>query len=564
MTRQRRLIVNLLIPVGLSFGIAVFLLVTNRRIPFANAGNCDPWHYFGRFFLQDQIPTIMGQTRAGSRMPGTLPGFIFTHFLSGVRADYAYFLFFFVPAVGAVYFAAKRLFGTCPAIVAAVFFATQPLIVGDYSVTYTSSAVTYSAIALALAVFASTLGSGTKATIMVLATGFMWGTAVHTHLYSLSYNLVIPLYCIVWKAKPFAAYIREAVWKLALLLVGAVIATLFFGAINAGFLHGDFFFFMKQYQDAFTALVVEFQKPNWYLLGGRGAILLVGAAACVAQVLWIRRYAPDDDERSRFLTALIPFAALELAQIGYTIHGGITLQYDYYFVWLVAPLAILVASLLSRAPLKGRTLVAVLAAYIVLCLASDFGRSDQLWQAFTTFPPFMVLGVLLAVALVLIPTARMPAVLATLLLIGLLNATIRPEKIGLAAWEGPSEHDSYVRATEGMAFISSFHFATRPKFWIDTSGQNGWETIAYPRSYDYCVIDESIPRFDSPQSPDYNAVAETFSPNDYLVMTPKDEATYADAVEALMDQQHLSFSEMARKAISFGGFGYLIVIGRVH
>ncbi len=564
MTRNGRLTANLLIPLILTFGIAAFLLVTNRHIPFANAMNCDPWHYFGRFTLQDQIPAMMGQTRAGSRMPGTLPGFIFTHFLSDLRADYAYFLFLFVLAVGAVYFAAKRLFGTWPAIVAAVFFATQPLIVGNYSVTYTSSAVTYSAIALALAVFASTLGSGTKAILAVLATGFMWGTAVHTHLYSLSYNLVIPLYCVVWTAKPFADYAREVIWKLVLLAAGALIATLFFGAINASFLHGDFFFFIKQYQDAFTALVVEFQKPNWYLLGGRGAILLVGAAACVSQVLWIRGYAPDDIDRSRALTALIPFAALEIAQVGYTIHGGITLQYDYYIVWMLAPLAILLASLVSHVQLDGPALVAVLVGYTVLCLASDFGRSDQLWQAYTPFPPFMFLGVVLALALLLIPMVRMPALLATLLVVALLDATIRPEKIGLAVWEGPSEHDNYLRATQGMAFVSSFHFATRPKFWIDTSGPNGWETVAYPRSFDYCVIDGNIPRFDSAASPDYNVGAETFNPKDYLVMTPKDEIALTAALAALKTERHLSFSEIARKTISFGGFGYLIVIGQLH
>lgn len=559
---QRRVVwLHTAFPLGLSIGIGLFLLATNHHIPFANAGNCDPWHYFGRFFIQDQVP-MMGPTRAGGRMPGTLPGYLLTRIFHGVQADYANFLLWYVAAIVSVYAAARKLFGVTPAVFAALFFATEPLIVGDYSVTYTAPAVTYCALTIAFAIYAANAQRPSAAVLLTLVTGFFWGTSIHAHLYSLSYSLITPLYCLTWTKKSGAAYVREFVWKFALLAVGAAFATVFFGLVSVLFLHGSFAFWSRQYADAFTALVVEYQKANWYLLGGRAALLILGAAACAVSAITVVRGRFSEASRRNILTALVPFAVLELAQIGYTIHGGITLEYDYYIVWLIAPLSLLLASCVSSAALRPGQKLAAVGIFGVLALAGDFGRLDLLWQGATAIPPSLVLSVLFAILLFFLPREPGRLLLVTLIVVAAIGATTRPEKVGLPVWEGESAHDVYVRAREGMEFVSTFHFPKRPRFWVNTSGTWGWQTIAIPRSYDYCVIDTALPAFLPSTNPAYNADAEAFSPGDYLVMTPKDASDLKLAL-ANLAKRGLRFREMGQRNVWFNGDGYLVVVGRL-
>ncbi len=72
-------------------------------------------------------------------------------------------------------------------------------------------------------------------------------------------------------------------------LGGAVVATVFFGAVTALVYHGSFWFFIDQYNAIASVNTIDYIKPNWYLLGGRGAFVLLGFAINVAQLLWLRR-----------------------------------------------------------------------------------------------------------------------------------------------------------------------------------------------------------------------------------------------------------------------------------
>ncbi len=557
--RDLKLIENLLLPIALAGAIALFLVLTNKNIPFANGGNCDPWRYFGHFFIGDQL-AMLGPTRAGARLPTILIGYLSTQLFKGVLADYVNFFVLFVSATVAVYLAAKRLFGLLPALVAAIFFATDPLVIGNYSVTYTSPAFTYTMIAIAFAIFAATLAPGGKQTAAVVAAGFFWGTAIHAHLYSLSYNFVIVLYVLDWSLRPIRDVAREIAVKWGLLLAGTVIATLTFCLINALFFHGTFWFFLKQYQDAFTALVGPFEKANWYLTGGRGAVLVAGTAAAAAGFWLLRRGTAEG--RKELLTALVPFATLELAQIAYTFLGGITLEYDYYFVWLIGPLALLIASLAARVTLRGATAIVAVGVYLIASLAADFGRLDTAWQGFTAFPPSLAVAILLVAVAAWFPRYPKATILAAFLILTLMNATIRPEKIGIAAWEG-NNGDVYRRLRPGLEFISGFRFTTRPKFWLNIDGPM-WETIAYPRSYDNaCLVDTALPNFLRPGDSGYNRDSENFAAGDNFVMVPSDAKALSEAV-ANLKARGLNFQEMGRKSISYQGLAYIIVVGRLH
>jgi hypothetical protein len=552
---------RLYVPLALSCAIAALFLLTNHSIPFANDGNCDPWAYFGRFFIGDQQPMFGTITRVGSRLPSIIVGYIATRLFHGVAADYVTFLILFVSAAVAVYHAARLLFGQASALFALVFFSTQPLVLSQFAVTYTAPSLTYTCIAFALAVTAAQARPGLKQVLLLLATGFFFGTAVHAHLYSLSYNFIVGLYCLDWGRRSPAALLRDALGKWALLLAGALVATAFFGLINMLFMQGDFLFFLKQYREIWTALVVEYRKPQWYLLGGRGAILLVSVAACFAQGIWVARRPPEDRATRATLTALVPFVGLLMMQFGYLLYGGITLEYDYYFAWLIAPLALVLAWFYHRAPLRPPLSYAVLAIFLAGCVAADFGRPDLVWQGVARVPASLFVATALAAVIICFLRFTNTAALLMLVLLVGLGATIRPEKMGLPVWEAGG-HDLYARVRAGMEFLAPYRFPKQPKFWLSTGGAMG-ESYAYARSYNICLVDSALPRFLKPGAPGYVPDNEAFSPGDYLVMTAVDGRELGEALASLRDRG-LRFQEMGQKTIAEGGLSYLIVAGQLH
>lgn len=561
--RGRRLLEHVAFPVTLACAIAGLFLLTNSNIPFANGGNCDTWHFYGRFFLGDRLQELP-YTREGSRVPEFIIGYLLEHVFHGIIVEYLNFLILFVSAVSALYYAAKRLFGAFAAAFAAIFFATHPLVIGNYSVTYTEGAATYSAIAMALAIISSNAAHGVRRVAALLFAGVFWGAAIHSHLESLTMNFIVPLYCVDWKRHSPWPYAREVAAKWLLLLAGAVIATVLFGAVNVLVFHGSFYFFLKQFQDVTKVLIVPYQKPNWYLLGGRGAILLVGVAVIVVQAVWAWRRGWAARGTSEVLTVLVPFVVLVAAQVGYTLFdNGLSLEYDYWFVWLLAPLALLLASFAHRALANSATAIAGLAIYLVASFVADFGRLDTVWASFTSFPPALAISLVFVGALPWL-LARRPSMVfpSTMLCLVLLNATIRPEKIGLPVWETENERNVYVRLDAGMEFITKFRFDAIPKFWINARGDT-WETLAYPRSFNYCVIQYVLPHLIGPANPAFNAESETFSQGDYLVMAPRNTDELAAALNNLAGRG-LTFREIGRDAISYKGLGYLIVVGRLH
>lgn len=557
---RSRLLGNVLIPVMLTLAVGIALCAANSNLPFANGGNCDPWYFFGRFFNADQLATL-SQSRESSRLPLFIVGYIATRLFGGVSADYVNFFVLFVAAALAVYYATKRLFGLTAAVAATIFFTTNPQIVGNFSVDFSAPAVTFSALAMALAIAASTMQAGTKRVAALLAAGFFWGTAIHGHLFSLSFNFAVTLYCLDWKRRPVVSFLRDAIVRWVLLLIGAVLATVFFGLINLLILHGNFLFFMNQYNAIYTVNISDYEKPLWFFLGGRGALLLVGLGATVVQWVWVLRRGFGAPEVRAFLTALIPYTAIELMQAGYRLAGGLPLQYDYYFVFIMPSLALLIGSIVGRARL-GRTLsVVALIVFLAGSLAGDFGGLDLAWQSTSTFPPNLAIAIVLAVVFIALLRFPRATVLASVVLLIGLNATIRPEKFGLFLWDGSGGRDAYARLRMGMAFISSHRFPVLPKFWINANGPL-WETIAYPRSYMQCSVDIALPDFLKPSSPYYAAGTEVFSAGDYLVMIPRDVTDLSKAIERL-HARGLTFKEMGRRNIASDGIDYLIVVGKL-
>jgi len=249
-----------------------------------------------------------------------------------------------------------------------------------------------------------------------------------------------------------------------------------------------------------------------------------------------------------------------MAQLAYTLRGGITLQYDYYFVWLIAPLGLLIASIVRHAKLAAPATIVILTLYLAGCLAADFGRADLAWLKFTAIPPSLVLAVALIPFLLYLPKYPTTSVLVLMLALTGLSATIRPEKIGLPVWESGNDRTMYARVRTGMAFVSSFHFLHYPKFWISDYGQLG-ESIAYPRAYDQCRVETALPDFlPKDIDPDLRVPPYLdFSAGDNLVMVAPNTQAVELAAENLASRG-LALKELGRKTVSRDNLSYIIVV----
>ena len=541
--------------------IAAFLLLTNASIPFANGGSCDPWHYFGQYFLAAQ-PSATLPIRDLARVPEFLIGYLLERAVHGIAVQYLNFLIFFVSAATAIYFAVKRLFGFVPATVALIFFAAQPLVIGNYSLTYTEASVSYSALAIAFAIFSSAEVRGRRIAYVILS-GFFWASAIHAHLESLTVNFIVPLYCINWRNASVASQLRDIAEKGVALLAGGLCATAVFGAINVALFHGQFFFFIKQFQAIFTIQIKSYEKPDWYLHSGRGALILLGLVVTAVQGRYVWRRGTVNAETAAILAAIVPFFVMMTAQLVYTFFfDGLSLEYDYWFVWIIAPLAIALGSLISRVSLPMEKAGPLLTVYCAASLVGTLGRGSEGWPfVVAAAVPFAVVLLLLG-ALGFINSRPAMALCIVLLCLAAIGATVRPEKYGLYAWTGQNQRDTYERVDQGMEYLAGLHLPKVPKFWTIGYGDS-WETIAYARSYNYCLFQYLLPELLHAGDENFIADNDNFLPGDYLVLAARNDAQLGIALTKLK-QQGRTFERLGSQDISYKQLSYVIVVGVVH
>ena len=145
---------------GLAYCISLLLfgpvlLLIFPSLPFANDGHCDPWYVYGLYFNLPEQLRWAPAARQVARLPGVLPGYLLTHVLPAVESDFAIFLLFFSLAAFFLYKTAALLFSQQRAVLTAIFFATSPIVIGNYAVTFSGPAITYEVLALYCAVRAT-------------------------------------------------------------------------------------------------------------------------------------------------------------------------------------------------------------------------------------------------------------------------------------------------------------------------------------------------------------------------------------------------------------------------
>src|SRR5581483_2884584 len=106
------------VPLFIAIGFPAFVLLTNQLIPFANDFHCDPWHYFGFFYIVDQQNTVDVTSRMLSRIPEVWLGRFATDIAPGVIADYLNFVILYSGTNLALYFAVLRFFDGPRALIA--------------------------------------------------------------------------------------------------------------------------------------------------------------------------------------------------------------------------------------------------------------------------------------------------------------------------------------------------------------------------------------------------------------------------------------------------------------
>jgi uncharacterized membrane protein len=527
-------------------------------VPFSNDGHCDPWHYFGYFYLDDQFAAI-GDSRTYSRLPSTIVGFGLTKLFHSVVADYLQYLVLLVAIAGSVFLLAQRLFGNFAAGIAALFLATSGIVIGVLSVTYTGPSLAWSTIAMSCALAAGTALNDRRRNLLVIAAGFFMATAIIGHLYTLTYNFVVPLYALSWSSEERRRPYTQLPRILGRLLIGVILAIVVLGFISKFVLHAEFTFFRHQFLEVFDVRVSEYRRPGWYLHGGKLAFVIFSVCLAATGIALRRRF-PDP---SKVLAVNVPLAVLLLAQLAYAALGGITLQYDYYYVWLLPPLALSLASVMAVLAAKDVRALPCIALFAVLSLASTLFGYSTIVDVTSAWPSTVVV-IVTAGAVAVLARHRVRSTLSVALIgLGILGATIRPERMGVQVWSNTGDGSaSYQRLRAGWDFLAHFHFQQTPLFWLAARGDLS-DVIAFPRGFEYCHVDTALPDFVPAGDDNYDPRAEAFAAGRLVVAVVPDDRSFAEALATLRQRYGLQLEELARRRISGSGVAYTMIIGNL-
>ena len=97
--------------------------------------------------------------------------------------------------------------------------------------------------------------------------------------------------------------------------------------------------------------------------------------------------------------------------------------------------------------------------------------------------------------------------------------------MGRLVWEDGSRGvpaysaGGYTRVREAMAFLTAYHFKSRPVFWISVDDGTA-ETIGIPRSFDYCAIEMKLPHLEMTEG----TFERDFKAGNDIVLAQRDSA----------------------------------------
>ncbi len=557
-----------ILPLLIAIGFPAFVLITNPLIPFANDFHCDPWHYFGFFYIVDQQNTVDATSRMLSRIPEVWLGRLATDLVPGVIADYLNFILLYSGTNLALYFAALRFFDGPRALIATTFVAFNTILLGSLAVTYTGPSVLYNVIGIWLAAEAQR-SDGLKRTLILAALGVVLAMSVHGHAYAVECAIAIPLYAVRAERTSLPAlfwHLVEIAWKVA---AGIVLGTLVIGAINWWFFGGKFLFFASQFEVIAGIDTGSYRIAGWFLKACRGAVFLLAVGAPVLRIAaLVRSGTRTAADRQSWLVNIVMLVIAAVMVLD-NLLGAYFLEYDYYYVMLLPHIALSVASLFTVVQLSRRRLGVMVIAYVIILGLATLPTIEAIGRLVASpddgvFSLSLATAALAAAAVAIFSRnlrVASAAMVTTLVLLGCWGFTVRPQRMGRLVWNDSVRavprygRDNYVRVREAMTWLAAHHFKSRPVFWV--SIDNGLaETIALPRSFDYCTVEMKLPNLDFTEG----SFERDFKAGREIVLADGD-ASLVERANASLRSHGLSVEEHERKAISYAGVSYWVVIG---
>jgi hypothetical protein len=503
-----------------------------------------------------------------SRIPEIWLGRLATDLAPGALADYLNFIILYSGANLALYFAALRFFDGMRALIATAFFAFNTIFLGALAVTYTGPSVLYNVLGIWLAAEAQR-AEGMKRTLAIMALGIVLAMSVHGHAYAIECAFAIPLYAVRPERMSVPQLFGQLVEIALKVAAGLVLGTIFIGAVNWWFFGGKFLFFAYQFEVISNMNTGDYRIADWFFKACRGAVILLAVAVPALRIgVLLRDGTGNAFDRQSWLVnvvTLVIAAALLLDNV----FGAYFLEYDYYYVMLLPHIAISIASLVSTARLSKRWLGVLAAGYVVIVALSALPSIDAIGRTIASpdnglFSVGLASAFLIAAAVaVFARNARTSgaAFAAALVLLGGWGFSARPQRMGRLVWdEGVRAQpdygrNNYMRVREAMTFLAAHHFRVRPVFWV--SVENGLsETIALPRSFDYCGVEMKLPNLEMTDG----SFERDFKPGNEIVLADKDPML-VERANAALKSHGLLVNEQERKAISYAGVSYWIVIG---
>ena len=556
----------LIIPILVATVFPAFVLLTNQRIPFANNFHCDPWNYFGLFYLAGEPSVLNAPSREVSRVPEYLFGAIWTRVVPGVAADYANYLLFYVGSTLAAYFACLRLLGPVPAVIAVSFFGLNALVIGNLSTTLFAPSIFYSALAIWLASEAR-LADLYRRAIALMLCGTTLAFLIHGHLYTVFCAFAIPLYSFRLHNVAVRVLLVELIKSAVVIAAGFVAGTILIGAINLFAFGGPFLFFIPQIMAVSKINLAGYQIAGWFFEACRGAVISLALAVPALQIGALVKNGGLTETDFRIWSISLATLMIATALLLDNWKGGFFLQYDYYYVLLLPHVAISIATLYVQWTAARMTIVVLLAVYVAGLAFSILPTIEQISGAFLSPDNgFFSLGiaalivVAISVGLFIRPRRYGGIALASvLILVDCLGFAVRPQRMGRQVWETKTRNlpeagaADYARVRQAMNFLASYRLPSRPVFWVSIDEDHD-ETIALPRSFGYCVVEMNFPKLET--------AAVDFQVGRYMVIADGD-ASLADQANTVLAARKLRFTEIERKKIEGGRLFYYVALGRL-
>jgi hypothetical protein len=551
----------------IAYGLLVILLGPAvlsifPALPFANNGSCDPWYVYGLYFNLPEFLRWTPNMRQTGRLTATLPGYFLTHTLPGILSDYALFLLFFGVAVFFLYKTAGLFFSKERAALAAIFFGLSPLVIGNYAVTYTVHSLTYAILALYCTSCAIVSSSRRQLIGWMFLSGVAWGSSLHAHLAVLPFTGFIYLCFALCIALEFEQSIQSRAVTLAVgfgaVLCGFIALTAAVSLFTAAEWGARYTIIFNQFRYLSVALERDadiFWIKDWYRNSSSSGMYILGFAAAAICVfdrgLRLKRQRASASDR-RQLAIAASFIVTLVVLVYDVLSHGVTLQYEYYYVFLWPFLALVVFAAEIDRGCRRKSIFVLM--FGVACFVGIAIKQYQLPPWINDHQPAASIAIAIAATALLIVLQQKPqASLLTgyLLVLSLATLVVRPHQMGGLLWEQPNTHEqrnSYRRLNAGLKFLDQILSKPGvaddfPHVWVDPDGPI--EGRAYSVAYYECRF-HPFPKI----NPDYwKRPGLNFEPGDLVVVVSRPPNLF-DRVTAALNGLNLQPTEIASKTIS--------------